>query len=32
MLHFHKIDVSKGIDITKTAALKKCNICHYWHF
>ena len=32
MLHFDRIDVSEGIDVNKTCASKKCNICHYWYF
>ena len=28
MLYYHKIDFSKGIDITS----KECDICHYWYF
>ena len=32
MLYFDRIDVSKGIDIIKTSALKECDICHYWFF
>ena len=32
MLYFDKIDVSEGIDVNKTSASKKCDICHYWYF
>ena len=32
MLSYEKIDVSKGIDVNKTSAPKKCDICHYWCF
>ena len=32
MLYYDRIDVSEGIDINKTSSLKKCDICHYWHF
>ena len=32
MLYFDSINVSEGIDVNKTSALKKCNICHYWYF
>ena len=32
MLYFKRIDVSEGIDVNKTSALKECNICHYWYF
>ena len=27
MLHYNGIDVSEGIDINKTSALKECDIC-----
>ena len=32
MLPYQKIDVSEGIDINKTSALKECELCHYWFF
>ena len=32
MLEYDRIDVSKGIDVNKTDALKDCDICHYWYF
>ena len=32
MLQYEKIDVSEGFDTTKTSALKKCILCHYWYF
>ena len=32
MLYYDRIDVSEGIDINKTNALKECDICHYWYF
>ena len=32
MLYFERIDVSEGIDVNKTSALKECDICHYWYF
>ena len=32
MLQYKKIDVSEGIDISKTSMLKECTLCHYWHF
>ena len=32
MLYYDRIDVSEGIDISKTSKSKKCNICHKWHF
>ena len=32
MLHYKKIDVSEGIDVNKTSASKKRELCHYWFF
>ena len=32
MLYFNRIEVSKGIDVSKTSASKECDICHYWYF
>ena len=32
MLGYHKIDISEGIDVSKTSASKECDICHYWYF
>ena len=32
MLRYQKIDLSEGIDINKTSASKKCELCHYWLF
>ena len=32
MLYYDRIDVSKGITVSKTNASKKSNICHYWYF
>ena len=31
MLYFDRIDLSERIDVNKTSALKKCDICHYWY-
>ena len=31
MLEYYRIDISEGIDINKTNASKKCDICHYWY-
>ena len=31
MLYYHRIDVSKGIDVNKTGESKECDICHYWY-
>ena len=30
MIYCDRIDVSEGIDVNKTSALKECDICHYW--
>ena len=32
MLYFERIDVSVGINVTKTSASKECDICHYCYF
>ena len=32
MLQYDRIDVSEGIDITKTSKSKECILCHYWYF
>ena len=32
MLYFNRIEVSKGIDVSKTSVSKECDICHYWCF
>ena len=32
MLEYDKIDISKGIVVNKTSALKECDICRYWYF
>ena len=32
MLEYGRIDISEGIDINKTSASKKRDICHYWYF
>ena len=32
MLEYDRIDISEGLDINKTNASKKCEICHYWVF
>ena len=32
MLEYERRDISEGIDINKTSALKECDICHYWSF
>ena len=28
----YSIDISEGIDVNKTSASKKCDICHFWYF
>ena len=32
MLQYKKIDVSEGIDVSRTSLSKECTLCHYWHF
>ena len=32
MLYFNRFGISEGIDINKTSAPNKCDICHYWYF
>ena len=32
MLEYNRIDISEGIDVNKTIASKRCDICHYWYF
>ena len=32
MLYYDTIEVSQGIDINKTNALKECDIYHWWCF
>ena len=32
MLYYDRIDISEGIDLTKSNRSKKCMICHYWFF
>ena len=31
MLEYDRIDISERIDINKTSASKKCDICNYWY-
>ena len=26
------MDLSEGIDVSKTSPLNECDICHYWYF
>ena len=32
MLEYDRIDISEGIDVSKTNLSKECDICHYWFF
>ena len=32
MLYFDRIDVSEGINVTKTNESKDYDICHHWYF
>ena len=32
MLHYHRIDLSEGIDISKSNNSKECIVCDYWFF
>ena len=32
MLHYVRVDISKGADIDKTSASKECDICHFCFF
>ena len=32
MLYYDKIDISDGIDPTKSNKSRECMICHYWFF
>ena len=32
MLQCDKIDISEGIDVSKTNASEECDICHCWYF
>ena len=31
MLYYDRIEVSEGIDVSKTSASKECDVCHCWH-
>ena len=31
MLYYDRIDVSEGIDVTKTSKTRECDICHCWY-
>ena len=30
MLRYQKIDISEGIDVSKTIPSRECELCHYW--
>ena len=32
MLEYERIDISEGIDVSKTNLSKECDICHNWYF
>ena len=32
MLFYDRVDISEGININQTSALRKCNICRYCYF
>ena len=32
MLKYEKIDISEGIDVSKTSLSKECMLRHYWYF
>ena len=32
MSYYDRIDVSEGVDVNKTSASKKCDVCHYLCF
>ena len=32
MLEYDRNHISEGIDVNKTGASKKYDICHYWYF
>ena len=32
MLEYDRIDISEGIDTSKTNKSKECMLCHYWYF
>ena len=31
MVYYDRLDVSEGIAVNKTSALKECDICYYWY-
>ena len=32
MLEYDEINISEGIDVSKTNESKECMLCHYWFF
>ena len=32
MLYYDRIDISEGIDLTKSSKSREYMICHYWFF
>ena len=32
MLKYDRINISEEIDVNKTNASNKCDICHFWYF
>ena len=32
MLEYDIIDISEGIDVSRTSSSKECDICLYWYF
>ena len=32
MLYYDRIDINKGVDLTKSNKSKECMICYYWLF
>ena len=32
MSQYITINISEGVDLNKTSALKECELCHYWFF
>ena len=32
MIYYNRIDISEGIDVNKTGALKESDVYHYWYF
>ena len=32
MLYYDRLDVSGGMDISKTSGSKESGVCHYWYF